>query len=355
MAIFAGLIAGFATGIRILGVVQIPIALLMLLIWTLLNRAKLKSSFILAGHYFLAFAISIYIFYPYLWADPINRFISVFQSLSKYSWGGRNRYFGSDLLADKLPWHYLPVWIGITTPILYLIFFFLGIFFFSRELLKRNIKIGISSESIQDLFFISMLLIPLAAIIIGRSTLYDGWRHAYFVYPYFILIATLGFYRLLQASSKFKWGRAILNLVVGLYLFTLINWMVVNNPHQNIYFNQLSGSHLNARWEMDYWGLSNKAALEYILRHDSSSSIKVREISFTPLEVSGKILMPSDRKRLVFNKSIEGSNYLINNYRQASPSEFKKDTVGYVIFHEFAVDGEVFLTIYKKQKEESKG
>lgn len=101
-------------------------------------------------------------------------------------------------------------------------------------------------------------------------------------------------------------------------------------------------------WEMDYWGLSNKAALEYILKTDSSASIKVREISFTPLEVSGKIVESTNRERLVFNVPIIKADYLINNYRLTNAMKYQKEVIGFSKIKDFKIDGEVFLTIYKR-------
>jgi len=44
---------------------------------------------------------------------------------------------------------------------------------------------------------------------------------------------------------------------------------------QNIYFNRLAGSNLTEirrRFEMDYWGLSQRKALERLLEIDPSSA-----------------------------------------------------------------------------------
>jgi hypothetical protein len=124
--------------------------------------------------------------------------------------------------------------------------------------------------------------------------------------------------------------------------------MTINNPHQNLYFNFLAGKNLSSNWEMDYWGLSNKEALEFILENDNSSSIKVREISFTPLEVSAKIISAKDRDRLEFNIPINDADYLINNYRLTNPEKYLEDTKKFVKIKDFLIDGEVFLTIYRK-------
>ena len=347
-AIFAGLIGGFATDIRVLGIVQIPIVTCIGLLWLFSNKEKNKKLISLIVSYVITFMISIYVFYPHIWKDPINRFWSSFQSLSKYNWQGKNRYFGNDIPAADLPWHYLPTWIGITTPILYLFLFVIGLFLIGRNFI-RNISTEILTESkLQDSFYSLMFFIPLLAVVSLNATLYDGWRHAFFIYPYFVIIATIGFVfiRDQMVSKKLK-AWLLYSCFIG-YFVWIGSWMVINNPHQNVYFNLLSGDELSANWEMDYWGLSNKAALEYILKTDSSTSIKVREISFTPLEVSGKILESTSRERLVFNVPIAEADYLLNNYRLTNAMKYQKEVIGFSKIKDFEIDGEVFLTIYKR-------
>jgi len=347
-AICAGLIGGFATDIRVLGVVQIPIVIFIGSIWLLSNKDKSKKILSLLLLYVTTFIGSIYVFYPHIWKDPINRFWSSFQSLSKYNWQGKNRYLGSDILASDLPWHYLPTWIAITTPLLYLLLFIIGLLLIVKNC-TRDLSAKMFTETkLQDSLYTFMFFTPLIAIVTFNATLYDGWRHAFFIYPYFVMIATIGFVfiRDQMNSTKLKvW--LLYSCFVG-YFVWIGSWMTINNPHQNLYFNSLSGDGLSTQWEMDYWGLSNKVALEYILESDSSASIKVREISFTPLEVSGKIIDSKNRERLIFNVPISEADYLVNNYRLTNPIKYQKDIIGFSKVEDFKVDGEVFLTIYKR-------
>lgn len=347
-AIFAGLIGGFATDIRVLGIVQIPIVTCIGLLWLFSNKEKNKKLISLIITYVISFMVSIYVFYPHIWKDPIIRFWSSFQSLSKYNWQGENRYFGIDIPASDLPWHYLPTWIGITTPVLYLFLFVIGLFLIGRNGIRNISTKRLTEAKLQDAFYALMFFIPLIAIVSLNATLYDGWRHAFFIYPYFVIIATIGFVfiRDQMVSKKLK-AWLLYSCLIG-YFVWIGSWMAINNPHQNVYFNLLSGDELSANWEMDYWGLSNKSALEFIARIDSSQEIKVREISFTPLEVSGKILRREDRDRFIFNVPIEEAQYLVNNYRQTTRSQIQSMTVGFAEIKNFKIDGEVFLTVYKR-------
>ena len=121
-AIFAGIACGYATDIRILGTVIFPIISFFFLTSYLYKSKPIRTLKPLLI-YLATGVTSIYAFFPYLWESPINHFVEVFKSLSRYNWGGENLYFGQFIPANDLPWHYIPVWIVITTPPFYLILF----------------------------------------------------------------------------------------------------------------------------------------------------------------------------------------------------------------------------------------
>src|SRR5215831_8892215 len=88
------------------------------------------------------------------------------------------------------------------------------------------------------------------------------------------------------------------------------------HPFQNVYFNTLAGTDLRSRYELDYWGLANRKALEYLLRNDHSEVIYVRADSSTRLSVASFMLDERDRKRLRYSDDRNLSRYVITNYRQ---------------------------------------
>ena len=111
--------------------------------------------------------------------------------------GTFNFYFGSYVSSENVPWHYSIVWIFITTPILYLLLFLIGFYLISSRIIKRLLKIEKNdslidlwrgNKELQDFIYLLILLVPIFSVIILNSTLYDGWRHLYFVYPSFLMI-----------------------------------------------------------------------------------------------------------------------------------------------------------------------
>ena len=52
-----------------------------------------------------------------------------------------------------------------------------------------------------------------------------------------------------------------------------IIWMFNNHPHQNVYFNLLAGKNFNEKFEMDYWGVSNKNLNKRLVEYVDQNSI----------------------------------------------------------------------------------
>ena len=66
------------------------------------------------------------IFWPFLWESPITNLLYTIKSFANYNMSFEILYLGEYYNIKNLPWHYIPVWIFATTPIIFLIFFFIG-------------------------------------------------------------------------------------------------------------------------------------------------------------------------------------------------------------------------------------
>ena len=138
-------------------------------------------------------------FWPILRTDPIGGLIHAFTYMSHYPYNPPNLYFGVYIPATDLPWHYLPVWLSITNPILVVVGFILshGIYFgkFFLGMPIRQVWRRILDEVLHSQPWIAILAWgygPIAAIILFKSILYDGWRQVFFIYPAFVLLACVG-------------------------------------------------------------------------------------------------------------------------------------------------------------------
>jgi hypothetical protein len=343
-AVLAGTVCGYATDIRLLGIIIFPLICLAYIVLKLSKKTSEKKCFRPLAAYLSAGTFSIYLFFPYLWEDPIRHFIEVFKSLSKYNWEARNLYFGELISASDLPWHYIPVWITITTPILYIILFIIGVLLIAIDFCKKR---QFNFVVIQDTLFIGLIVGPIFMVIVLESVLYDTWRHLFFVYPFLIVIATIGWSRIsIKGDSK----KILLYVKVGITSFLLFQsalWMWSNNPNQNLYFNALAGDKsLEQKWEMDYLGLSNKEGLTYIFSKSPNRQVSVAVVSFTAFDMSLKALPAEYLDKLVVVPIDREPDYIVNNYRLRK-SEFMGKP-GYVLWKEFKVDNSNYLEIWKR-------
>ena len=211
-----------------------------------------------------------------------------------------------------MPWSYLPLWIAVSTPLLYLAFFVSGINF-----LMHRLWVSPSRSVLQqfDHYAVLVLLaVPILSVIVLHAVIYDSWRHLFYIYPLLILIAVHGLQCLLALLNR--------TLVFAVYLLIAINsvylvyWMVYTHPHQNVYFNKMAHllfTPIKHHFELDYWGLSYKQGLEYIISHDPRPVIVL--VQNLPGKLNMLIQKSEDRKRISIVSENADADYFITNFR----------------------------------------
>lgn len=318
---------GFATDIRIMGLL-IPVI-------TLYLYAMQKQRKITPVLFFISYTLFFIIaFWPIMWLNPVHHFVEALREMTHFPVFMTALYLGKIIDCQNLPWHYLPVWISITTPFIYVIFFLVGIFFAVKNSLVNF------SNTLPIQFSLFMFGTPILAVIILNSTVYDSYRHIFFVYPYLLLIAVYGFIQLTQTIKK-NWAVKIISYSTFLSILLVFVFMSVNHPYQNVYFNFLAGKNIRQNFELDYWGLSYRQGLEYILANDKSSHINIAADTGECL-LNFNIIPIEDRKRLVWT-DIKSAKYYLMNFRW-HPSDYD---FGTTIF-EIEVDNEKIMEVQKK-------
>jgi hypothetical protein len=330
--------------------VILPVASIAVLILRLVRGELPVRRTLVAGAVYLPAAfVAAVALWVWLWSDPIGHFLEAFASMAKFRYAGDTLYMGSHVPGSELPWHYIPVWISITTPPLYLALFVTGAAAILWRLGSRGLSLWRGDDELQDLFFLGLVVLPILAVIALQSVLYGGWRHLYFIYPAFLLVAVRGWLWLWDAASASRVLRGALALVTALSLVHTAVWMGRAHPLQNVYFNALAGSNLKAHYDLDYWGIANRMALEYVLRHDPGATIVVRADSETPLQNTIDMLTPAERQRLKVADGGEPARYVLNNYYGFKEPDLSRYQGGYDLFYEIVVDGEVILSVFKRR------
>lgn len=292
--------------------------------------------------YLVTLPIFVTLFWPYLWSDPVNHFLESFAYMSKAPWGGEVLVNGERLSALNLPWFYAPLWMLVTIPPYYIVLIISGGVITIMNILRSSYRLWSNEKEMLDSIFLGLSVGPIVIVVLMNSVLFDGWRHLYFVYPPLLLLALPAVDVLGRAVSRVN------QRLVWIFFLPLLHpllWMIQAHPYQNVYFNSFAGKDRFQRWEMDYWGLSNREAIEYILNKDNRDSIKIGALSWTPLQHTLFILKPEDRKRVSITD--REPDYWITNFRSVR-GNLLEPPPGFQEEYRIVVDREPILLIFKR-------
>jgi hypothetical protein len=383
---------GLLVDIRIVGL-MVPVFTLGFAAAGLLARGSrfAKRDLLGLAVFFPVLAGVIVLAWPTLWHRPVYHLIQAFKEMSHYPLEVRVMYMGAYSLAKDLPWHYTPVWIAITTPLLYSAGFLAGCLALLglplARLRKRgpgrpSLRLGagtgrrsvsgtegkIAGRAVRDLpdeppgrlpgspisgrdsaILLVWFFFPLLYVTLSGATLFDGWRHTYFTYPAFLGIALAGFTWALRAlrtalrSSVSRIATAVAVAAVAVGLLNIARIMIKYHPYEHLYFNALTGGVRGAegKYDLDYWGLSYRQALEHIVKIDRSPAVKVGTYA-RPGRVNAEILAPDDRKRLVFEANPYDATYYVTDLRWDKFQYPREDIV-----REIFVDGARIMVVVR--------
>lgn len=317
-----GLACGLLIGIRVAGLIVPLFTLFFLAVDLAFNYRKQwlqHRRYALALAAFLpSLACFTTLCWPFLWESPWENLLEALRVMGQYDqWGGKAIFRGHWFFGNELPWFYPLWWMGITTPLLYLLLALAGLLLLLPPL-ARNLAAGWQlwqqEDEGQDWLMLGLLLAPIAAVIVQQSIVYDGWRHLYFIYPSLIYLAVLGLQKLWAASTAHKRGRALLALLTTLSLAGTTWKMARSHPHQYVCFNELIQGDQLGRYDLDYWGLSYKQAFEALAQLDPREKIKVAAAEF-PARYNLDFTKPHIRDRFILVDDPQDADYYLSTFR----------------------------------------
>ena len=123
------------------------------------------------------------------------------------------------------------------------------------------------------------------------------------------------------------------------------------HPHQNVYFNLFAGKNPEKNFEADYWGLSNKQAIEFILENENRNINKIYPASNMNLSVSTLIFSELQKNKIkIVDKQTE-ADFIISNGRfwDGNPNkDFTKIPDNFELYKEIYANRTKIVSIYKK-------
>jgi len=351
-AIAHGIITALVIDTRSIGIVLPALTIFYFLYGQMIARSSIRKTLFIFLVYGVTLFIFVAIFWPFLWTNPIGHFLETLGKFSKWGTTQVAVLYLSELYQIQkttLPWHYVFTWIAVTTPVIYLGFWLVGTGLTGWQLIQSKLAVLKDINYLQDLLFISASLGPIVAIVLLHSVIYDGWRHLYFIYPAFLLIGLKAINWILHAAILGTKIKQIFLAIFTLYLSSLGYWMITNHPNQNIFFNTLAGKNWNAQFDVDYWGLSTRQALEEIARIDNRPKILIYAGSVMSLSDSLKILAPEIRARFDVTTNLKAANYILTNYRN-NLTDYENPPHAYELIYKIAIGEEKVLSVFRNQK-----
>ena len=204
---------------------------------------------------------------PYLWGDPPARFAEWFDLMSDHPQVVNTVLLGERFNADQRPLAYVPVWFAVTTPVFATLLALLGGVALCVRLVARP-RQALADVSVRfAVLLAACVLTTVAVVTFWVGSIYNGWRHLYFLYGPMCLGAAGGLAWLRRHAGRRL--AALAGAVAALGLASAVAWMVRLHPHEHVYFNFLvdrkTPERLRTQFTLDYWDVQQKEALEFLL------------------------------------------------------------------------------------------
>lgn len=303
--LLCGVSVGVLVNLRIMGMMMFPLILAMrgldfVFAWRGFGTKRGDAKHVLVtGGLFAAAALgALYAVSPGLWADPFE-FGTAVRTMAQHPTGVSEFFQGARVISFNLPPHFIPTWITISSPPMTLLFGVIGVAAVCVRCAARSRQVLSSPDMRFEALLLACLTLPLLAVALVGSHLYDAWRQMFFLHAPLCLLAALGLH-LTGALTKRAVGVNAALAVAGMGLMVTAVEMVRLHPLQQSYFNFLvdrtTPEALRAEYEMDPRHDACREGLEALLRRHPGRTLRVRD---TWPARKGLLTLPqTDRARL---------------------------------------------------------
>ena len=328
--VLLGIGVGLLTNLRIMGIMLLPAVLAMRgLDWFYAGAGPGRKQILRSGGLFLlTAALTAYALAPYAWTNPLD-YLTASLALTIDLPAPWQFFQGAWIPAAALPPHYNAVWFGITTPPPLLLLGLVGMAAGAIGLCRRPGSLFRNTRGrFLGLLLAAFLLPPLAAALLGSSQ-YQDWRHFYFLYAPFCLLAAGGLEWLARRYSPWRPGRAGVYGLAGLGAGLALLQMIQLHPGQHSYFNFLvdrtTPERLRTQYPMNSWQLAYREGLEYLLARHPGETLGV--LGSNKLERQWKVLPPPARQRLPLAADRRRADYELRDSTAPGQPELAFDLV----------------------------
>lgn len=260
-----------AANTKVAGLALWGLCALFVLVRRLMGRRMNARVWAVAGVTLVGFLGFYALLTPALWANPAA-FLAylVRNALDFQRWRNYVLFRGTvfNLTRDSLPWYYLPYLILATTPLWALLLIAAGSAGAAACGVQRMKKAP--DQALALLLTLVLWVLPLGFAVITRTSVYNGWRHFYFLYGPMLALAAWGAHAA-WLRMRGRW-RACAAAVLGCCLAASGVGIAVQHPNQFAYYQPLVRNEQSN--ELDYWNVSVRNALA-ALCSEASGEIRI--------------------------------------------------------------------------------
>jgi len=259
----------FAISVRVGGLIVIAYFALFAIIYYIWKYKILKKEFSKALLWSLGIVIVGYILaiitWPFGLQHPIDNPKETLSAMTKFAISLRQVFEGSSQWSDALPWYYTPKFILMTVPMVVLCASVLGV-----------VSMFTVDKKKWFYYFVALFtfVFPVFWIIVNKSNVYGGWRHAMFTYPSLVCLAALGINSIVE-KTKSKYIKAIVFCAFGVLCINPLSFCIRNHPYEYTYFNEFEGGIKNAygKYEIDYYYHSIDEACRWVQKNAKKDAL----------------------------------------------------------------------------------
>ena len=301
--LFAAIWIGLATSIRLAGAF-IGLACLSTLVLAIKNNSKI---------YFYFVGLSIFSFilaFPYLWVHPFEGILDLLGYTSKNPYPWDVLFAGQMLSKGEGLWYYVPLSLGITISIPVLILFLIYLIRSVKSILKNRF-------THEQILLFQVFTLPILYFIFTSPVFYNMGRHTQFMLiPIYIGAATV--IAAIWKNAMAKWAS------VGFLALSFLA-LPAYQGNEMVYFNGIKSLWKPYSFEMDYWTISTKNALDDLLEDNE----EVKVYTFDAASQNSLNMMPAkDRKRISFT-SKDSADYELDFFRDVPLKPTEKTNKSY--------------------------
>lgn len=307
------------------------------------EKKAYESSLKMGGARFLILLLSsafltCWVTWPQLWTDPLYPLRALLH-FANSNWFETGRFqilwFGNKYAPFDLPWGYIPINIALTTPILTLVFSFVGIFV---SLLKINRK-----NMVLHFLLLSWLFLPILIRCRSGIIRYNEMRHVFISVPPLMIYSALGLF-MLAGSIRNLCPQKIRGVApLGIILFFVYLWGDAArwHPFEGSYYNEIVRfmvpRHIEDKLLISPWGVTCRQATDWINQNAENGSTVC-------IQCEGDVSLYSLRKDLIPNCELQPQYTALtsdmlswNEYNSFNREKafYKEDRLGSSIFYVF--------------------